>query len=383
MESINKLIEEAKVLLSKKKFQEAKILFKNIIKIDPNHYKSFTNIGVICIKLSELKEAEENLNEAIKINNFFEIAYYNLGKAKEKLGKKEEAKKNFLKAINLDPNYVDAYASLGTLHLGEDDLNNAEKYLKKAIELKPNFSKAHYNLGLTQSKKNRYDLAELNYRNALEHNPNFEDATHNLKKILRQNELLYNIEQNKKINSNCSSIQSGLSKNPYLYNRQVEPELISELYKIQTEKLDDTRDARYGNGICSDYELFKNNINILKIVEKDLIKIMSQSVNSNIFIIESFFNILRTGSGLTSHNHINEFDQKNNLINKKYSLTYYLSVGDQKTSEPGILKIYDPIIEILPSNGSIIIFPAGRKHSISYNGTTERVMIGVNFYALS
>ena len=95
MEIINKLIEEAKVLLSKKKFQEAKILFKNVIKIDPNHYKSFTNIGVICIKLSELKEAEENLNEAIKINNFFKIAYYNLGKAKEKLGKKEEAKKIF------------------------------------------------------------------------------------------------------------------------------------------------------------------------------------------------------------------------------------------------------------------------------------------------
>ena len=109
---------------------------------------------------------------------------------------------------------------------------------------------------------------------------------------------------------------------------------------------------------------------------------MSKAVNSDIFIIESFFNILRTRSGLTSHNHINDFDEIENLTNKKYSLTYYLSVGDQKSSEPGILKIYDPITEILPSPGTIVIFPSSRQHSVFYNGKTDRIMIGVNFYAL-
>ena len=49
-------------------------------------------------------------------------------------------------------------------------------------------------------------------------------------------------------------------------------------------------------------------------MEKDLTKIMSQAVNSDIFIIESFFNILRTSSGLTSHNHINDFDEIENLM---------------------------------------------------------------------
>jgi len=109
---------------------------------------------------------------------------------------------------------------------------------------------------------------------------------------------------------------------------------------------------------------------------------MTKAVNSDIFIIESFFNILRTSSGLTSHNHINDFDTREGLTNKKYSLTYYLSVGDQKSSEPGILKIYDPIIEMLPSQGTIIIFPSNRQHSVFYNGKADRVMIGINFYAL-
>ena len=57
-------------------------------------------------------------------------------------------------------------------------------------------------------------------------------------------------------------------------------------------------------------------------------------------------------------------------------------MGDQGSSEPGILKIYDPITEILPSPGTIIIFPSSRQHSVFYNGNSDRIMIGVNFYAL-
>ena len=67
---------------------------------------------------------------------------------------------------------------------------------------------------------------------------------------------------------------------------------------------------------------------------------------------------------------------------QKYSLVYYLSVGDQNCSDPGILTLYDPNDEILPTKGSIVIIPANRKHSAVYNGKTDRVMIGVNFYSL-
>ena len=57
-------------------------------------------------------------------------------------------------------------------------------------------------------------------------------------------------------------------------------------------------------------------------------------------------------------------------------------MGDQDCSEPGILKLFDPEIKILPSSGTIVIFPASRLHSAAYGGKTDRVMIGVNFYSL-
>ena len=109
---------------------------------------------------------------------------------------------------------------------------------------------------------------------------------------------------------------------------------------------------------------------------------MKEAVNSEIYIAESFLNILREDSGSFPHTHIMPFDKNNNLIKKKFSLVYYVSVGDQKSSNPGIFKLENPIEEILPTDGTIIIIPADRIHSAVYNGKKDRLMIGINFYSL-
>jgi len=380
--SIDHLIEKAKILLSKGNLEDAKKVFENILEIEPNHYKTITNIGAIYLSLDELVKAEEKFKKAIIIKPEFEIAHYNLGITQKKLNKLDSAKESFEKAINLKKNYVEAHTNLGTIFLKLDKLNDAKSCFEKAIEFDPRFADAHYNLGITQAKQFKYKNAEISYKNAIKFKPNFQEAENNLKKILRQNKLLLNIEKVQKKISTKNNIAPSLAKNPFISKRSVETELINELYKIDSVDLDKTVDIRYGNGKCSDYELFENNSYILKKVEKELIEIMSEAVKSEIFIIESFFNILRSGSGLTSHNHLNEFDESHKLTDKKYSLTYYLSVGDQNCNEPGILKLFDPKIKILPSPGTIVIFPAGRQHSATYGGKTDRVMIGVNFYSL-
>ena len=70
------------------------------------------------------------------------------------------------------------------------------------------------------------------------------------------------------------------------------------------------------------------------------------------------------------------------LSKQKYSLVYYLSVGDQNCSDPGFLKLYAPDEKILPYDGMIVVMPADRKHSAVYSGGKDRIMIGVNFYSL-
>ena len=107
-----------------------------------------------------------------------------------------------------------------------------------------------------------------------------------------------------------------------------------------------------------------------------------ETFNSDVFIKDSFFSIFGAGGGTARHHHVGKNDKDSTfcLAKQKYALVYYLSVGDQDCTEPGILKFYKPSQEILPSKGLITIFPADRYHSSVYGGNKDRVIIGVNFY---
>ena len=149
----------------------------------------------------------------------------------------------------------------------------------------------------------------------------------------------------------------------------------------KTIELNKTYDIRFGNGKCSsDMELFKNDSKIIKKVSNNIINIIKKNCGADIYIMESFLNILKAGSGTTPHKHLTPFDKASGLDKQKFSLTYYVSEGDQNCEKPGILKLYEPDEEILPSEGTLVIIPSGRTHSAVYNGKKDRVMIGVNFY---
>ena len=141
----------------------------------------------------------------------------------------------------------------------------------------------------------------------------------------------------------------------------------------------------FGNVKFSEsFKIFQKNFSILKKVENELTVIMKQAVKSDIFICDSFYNILRDSNegGSKWHTHLDDWDTSHGLQHQKYSLTYHIAIGNQKSSKPGFLSFKDPDEEILPSNGTIVIFPANRKHLAAYGGKTDRVMIGVNFYSL-
>ena len=411
-----------------KEFEKAEVSYKKAIEIKPNYAKAYSNLGIILNRLGRIDEAEKNCKKAIELGPELAEAHNNLANVLKKSRRFEEAEFSYRKAIELKPHYTEAFNNLGAVLFELEKFNEAEVNYRKALKLKPDFSNTYYNLGILLTKfgrleeavetyrkmldfnpafaethnnlgdilnkLGRFEEAEISFKKAIELKPNFPKAHDNLAVLLKQNQLLDLIERIKLIEENEKNFENKnninlntstrLSSNPFISNRKVEAELLTDLYKTNTKKLDDVDPGylRYGNGRSSDYELFKNNSSIIKIVEEELTKIMKEAVNSDIFIMESFFNIFQTGSGIVSHNHINKFDEIKGLIDQKFSLTYYLDIGDQNCDEPGILKLYDPDEEILPSAGTIVIFPANRNHLAVYGGKTDRVMIGVNFYSL-
>ena len=295
---------------------------------------------------------------------------------KNKLREAEEIFTNLLIKHPLDP---EINHFLGITNQLQNKIDKAILNYKKAIKINPKFAEAHKNLGNMFYRLGKIDKAELCFKKALKIEPQLEEAKTVLNVVLEQKKILSIIKKTK-----ISKEKKILNSNPYIKKRPVELGLIDCLYKMDLIELNKTKDIRYGNGKCSpDLKLFNNDLNVIQKIKKDLTKIMEESVNSKIYIVESFFNILSANSGTSPHKHIDPFDETYGIINRKYSLVYYISIGDQTGTEPGILKLYDPDIELLPSEGLIAIFPADRKHSSIYNGKKDRIMIGVNFYSLS
>ena len=301
-------------------------------------------------------------------------------------GRLEEAELLYRSILKIYPGHFIILNNLSIILQHYSKFDEAEKNIKKAIELKPDYAEAHNNLGAVLRDLGRLDEVETSFRKAIELKPDYAEAHNNLDVLLKEKYLLDYICETKKIykKNKVSSVDSsvGLTSNPFITHRNVETKLLKDLYKSELIELDKIKDARYGNGRCSDFKFLESDFPIIKNIKEDLIKIIRSAVKSDVFIFSSFLNIYGPGSGAIPHNHIRNFDKNQGLINQKYSLTYYLSVGDQNCSEPGNLQLYDPFEEIKLSDGTIVIIPATKKHGAVYGGKTDRIMIGINFYSV-
>lgn len=411
------------IFINAGKFKEAESLIRKSIEVNPKDSKTYANLGGILKKLGKLEEAELSIRKAIELNPHFVDAYLNLGNVLRELRRLKEAELSIREAILLNPNFDEAYLSLGNILREMGKLEEAELYTRKAIKLKPNFGNAYLTLGIILRCLGKFDESESYTRKAIRLNTssnlalsfrnlslllyvkgdiklalkNIEKAS-SIDPISKDNKLLLSIFrkrnnlEDKEIETyeNAQIKSSKLFSHPIIINRSVEPDLIKTLYKIKAIDLNKFTDPSYGFARGSDYKLFEDNKKITKKLEKDLIAITEKTVNSNVFFRDSFFTILGGESEIIKHNHVGYMDKllNLNLWKQKYSLVYYLSVGDQDCQNPGIIKFYkdkhdkNSNQEILPSEGMIIIFPADRYHSVKYNGNKDRIIIGVNFYSI-
>ena len=368
-------------------YQEAELCFRKSIQINPNYAFAYSNLSSILRKLGCLKEAEISIRKAIELSPDLEKAYSKLALILIDDNRLEEAKSSACKAIKLNPRDEDAHLSLGIVLRDLGELKEAELSIKKSIEIDPNVATCYQNLSLLNYAKGNLDEAIKNIAKANDIDP-----------VALDNKLLLTIlNQRKNIRMNDSNDQKDTESydekcidEPIILSRKVDQNLIKSLYKIKSHDLNRVTDPSFGNARGSDYTLFQNNEEITDYLKKDLVSITKKVTNSDVFFRDSFFTILEGDSIIRKHNHIGRIDEfpSLNLWKQKYSLVYYLSIGDQDCKYPGSLKFYEgknsskSNSEILPKEGMIIIFPADRYHSVKYNGNKDRIIIGINFYRI-
>ena len=356
--------------------QQALDFIDTLSKDYPDESLLFNIRGACYAGLGQLDIAVQSYKKALSIKPDYAKAHYNLGGALQELDKLHDSAKSYENAIALEPENAQAHNNLAIVLRELDQLEEAEASCRKAIVLDPEYAEAHSCLSIILYANGDLNSALESIKKAYSINPKL--------KIIKL--LLAVLKARKTHKTSKVSISNIRSiSNPLILNRAVEQELIANLYEMKSLELEKTKDPSYGNARGSGYQLFQDDhSSIIKTVEEDLVRILREAIKADIHVKDSFFTILGAGGGVNRHNHISalDIDSSLNLINQKFSLVYYLSVGDQDCTEPGILKLYDPSENILPREGMIIIFPADRHHSVVYNGKKDRIIIGINFYSL-
>ena len=369
------------VLSAKGKKADAINAFHKALEISPQDAEAHNNLGVVLYELGKLHEAEAVYNQAITFEPDHALSHNNLGNTLKQLGKLKEAEASYKQAIALKPDYADAHSNLGVTLEERGRLDEAEQSYIETITLEPDHAIAHNNLGVLHYQKGDVDSALTCFEKAFKFDRHLRIAE--VRSLVLQSRAAHTGGFGNSKTQSKFEYGSKLQSVPIILSRAVEIELVEKLYEMRSQTLDSTPDSRFGEGTCSiNFQLFENQSNIIKIVSSDLIRISGEALKSKIYVYDSFFNILGAGGGSHPHNHLKTHDNALDLWRHKYSLVYYLSVGDQNCSEPGVLKLYNPAEDILPHEGMIVIVPATRHHSAVYGGRADRIMIGVNFYSL-
>ena len=108
----------------KNNFQIAENLYKEILKTNPNHFKSIFYLGTLLAQTKKFNLAKLFLYKAIQIQPNYATAYNNLGNVLKELGENQKAKKSYEKAIQIQPNDPDVNFNFGMLLLSMSDFKN-------------------------------------------------------------------------------------------------------------------------------------------------------------------------------------------------------------------------------------------------------------------
>jgi len=85
--------------------------------------------------LKQYDEAEEVWREAIRINPDHAVAHTDLGSLLQELERYDEAEKECREAIKIDPDYAEAHGNLGIIFLETERPEEAKNELEIAKEL--------------------------------------------------------------------------------------------------------------------------------------------------------------------------------------------------------------------------------------------------------
>ena len=171
MENIYSSLETGLQYQKEGRFQEARVLYRNILSVQPTNPDALHLLGLLEHKSGNNSAAETLIGQAISIGPNGAM-YNSLGCVLIAQGKADEAISSFKKALIFLPHMALAHFNLGNAMKDQGDLDGAAECYRQTIHFQPNHAGAHHNLALVLFHCGDYAGAVESYCQTVALNPN-------------------------------------------------------------------------------------------------------------------------------------------------------------------------------------------------------------------
>jgi predicted O-linked N-acetylglucosamine transferase (SPINDLY family) len=185
-EQVANLFQKGLALHKQNKLQEAKIVYEQILKIQPDHFDSYSLLGLLSGQTKQFTKAVDFLSKALQINPNHAETCFNMGLAFKQLKRFDESIAIFEKAITLKPDYAEAYSTRGNVLQELKRVEEGVASYDLAIRIKPDYPEAHYNRGIVLKELRRFEEALSSYNKAISIKPRFAEALNNKGLVLHE-----------------------------------------------------------------------------------------------------------------------------------------------------------------------------------------------------
>ena len=152
--------------------QEAESIYLQILNVQPNEFKSLSNLGVIYKFQGKLEKAIEFYRLAISFNPNPEVELFNLANCLMELEEFNEAIIYFKRLQEFQPNSYAILKQIGRILLHKGQLDRAISYLRKALEKSSTDIESLWLIGNILVRQNRLWEARDTFTKILQIKPN-------------------------------------------------------------------------------------------------------------------------------------------------------------------------------------------------------------------
>jgi len=163
---------------------------QNVVRLQPDHVKTYNDLGVLLANLGRIAEATACFERVLQLQPQHAASHNNLGNILNQQDRRREAIDCFRAAIRLNPDLLQAYSNLGNVLKAEGRVDEAIEQYRNALRIDANYAEGYYNLAHTLGSLDKPDEAIAAYREALRVRPDFVEARFNLGGIYKGQGLL-------------------------------------------------------------------------------------------------------------------------------------------------------------------------------------------------